>query len=135
MVKNNICLGAANKLNALFDKMIKFDHQYLWKESINILHFLLGDNHQRKEASKTTTFGQVWLVVLTFQSDSRILWSSISLEEIKQFLRFFASRQPSSESEGSIWYYLFWLGIVASFASCKYDCRILRSSKSQQRIR
>ena len=41
-----------------------FDHQYLWKESVNILDFLLGDNHQRKEASKTTTFGQVWLVVL-----------------------------------------------------------------------
>ena len=28
-----------------------FDHQYLWKESINILHFLCGGSHQEKVAS------------------------------------------------------------------------------------
>ena len=28
-----------------------FDHQYLWKESINILYFLCGGSHQEKVAS------------------------------------------------------------------------------------
>ena len=64
------------------------------------------------------------------QSECRILWSS--LEEIQQFpLGFFAWRYPSSE--GSIWDYLFWLG-VASSASCQSDCRILRPLKWYLRV-
>ena len=46
--------------------VVFFDHQYLWKESINILDFLHGDN-KKKMASETTTFG--WIV----KSDCRIL--------------------------------------------------------------
>ena len=34
-----------------------FDHQYLWKGSINTFDFLLGDNQQREAESETTTFG------------------------------------------------------------------------------
>ena len=35
-------------------------HQYLWKESINILEFLHGGSHQRKVASGIATFGLMW---------------------------------------------------------------------------
>ena len=50
-----------------------FDHQYLWKESIDLLVFLHGDNHQRKIASETTTLDVIWAIVLPTQSDCRIL--------------------------------------------------------------
>ena len=33
-----------------------FDHQYLWKESIDFLDFLQGDNCQGKLASESTAF-------------------------------------------------------------------------------
>ena len=118
-----------------------FDHQYLWKESMNTKDFLLGgnqqlkegwgyhfclglancvyhsnrlqnsliinisawnqlilyffihgDNHQRKEGSETASFSWVLPVVPLVQSDSRILWSSISLEGINQNPRFFVWR-------------------------------------------
>ena len=32
-----------------------FDHQYLWKETTNVLDFLHGDVNQRRAACKTTT--------------------------------------------------------------------------------
>ena len=37
-----------------------FDHQYLWKESSDILDFVTGDIHYRKVVTVTTTFGWVW---------------------------------------------------------------------------
>ena len=40
-----------------------FDHQYLWKKSIDIFDLLHGDNHQEKVGSETTPFGWVWPVV------------------------------------------------------------------------
>ena len=64
MSGENLAVGCYQLYLSSNPKAGLFDHQYLWKESVNILDFLLGDNHQRKEASKTTTFGQVWLVVL-----------------------------------------------------------------------
>ena len=33
------------------------DHQYFWKESIEGLDSLDGDNHQRNVTSETNTFG------------------------------------------------------------------------------
>ena len=39
-------------------------HQYLWKESINTLDYLHGDNHEVKVGSETITFDWVWLVKL-----------------------------------------------------------------------
>ena len=41
-----------------------FDHQYLWKESIDILDFLRGNNHQGKIGSEATSFvsGQLGLL-------------------------------------------------------------------------
>ena len=50
-----------------------FDHEYLWKKSINILGFLNRDSHQREIASEITTFGCVRPVVPLFQSDCWIL--------------------------------------------------------------
>ena len=35
-------------------KLEFFDHQYLWKESVNNLEFLHGGSHQGKIASETT---------------------------------------------------------------------------------
>ena len=40
-----------------------FDHQYVWKKSIDILDFLRGGNHQEKLASWDNHF---WLVVASF---------------------------------------------------------------------
>ena len=54
-------------------------------QSISLI-FGLGDNYQEKVASKTTTFDWVWPVVPLVQSDSMILWSSISLEGINWYL-------------------------------------------------
>ena len=62
-----------------------FDHQYLWKESINILDFL----HQKEVAPGTTTFGWVWAIVPLIQSDRSILSSLMSLERIKWYLSSF----------------------------------------------
>ena len=69
-----------------------FDHQYICMESIDTIFFLLGDNHQRKKGSETTSFSWVLPVVPLVQSDSRILWSSISQEGINQNPRFFVWR-------------------------------------------
>ena len=46
-----------------------FDHQYLWKESIDTFDFMHGDNNQGKIGSEITTFGLVWPVVPLIQSD------------------------------------------------------------------
>ena len=70
------------------------DHQFLWKKSSDILDFVHGDNHQWKVESETTTLigcGQ-WSVVPLIQSNCIILWSSISLEEINWYVRFFVWR-------------------------------------------
>ena len=50
-----------------------FDHQYRWKEAINILDFLHEDIHQGKAASETTTFGWAWPVKPLVQSVCRSL--------------------------------------------------------------
>ena len=68
-----------------------FDHQYLEKESIDILVFLHGVNHQENIASEITTFHWVQSGVFCGQSDSRIFSSSISLERINLGLRNFFS--------------------------------------------
>ena len=39
------------------------DYYYLWKKSIDVLSFLVGDIDQGKVAPETTTFGWVWPVV------------------------------------------------------------------------
>ena len=53
--------------------VVHFDHQYLWKESINTLGFVHGFNHQVKVASENTTFDRVWSVAPLVQSGRRIL--------------------------------------------------------------
>ena len=40
-----------------------FDHQCLWKKSVDIFDLLHGDNHQKKVRSETNPFGWVWPVV------------------------------------------------------------------------
>ena len=97
-----------------------FYHKCLWKESGDLLDFLQGDNHQRKVASGTICFDWVWPVVPLVQLHFRILWA-ISQEEISQYAGFFAWRQSSKK--GSIWDYLFWLGVV-SCASCPISLQI-----------
>ena len=37
-----------------------FNHQYLWKETINFLDFLRGDSYQRKIASEATVVDWMW---------------------------------------------------------------------------
>ena len=49
------------------------DHQYLWKESVNLLDFLHRDNPQRKVTCETTSFGWVCPVVPLIQSACRLL--------------------------------------------------------------
>ena len=40
----------------LFNKITGFfDHQYLWKEKIHVLHFLRKDSNQGKVVCKNTT--------------------------------------------------------------------------------
>ena len=46
---------SANQIASLF-----FDHQYLCKESVNILDFFHGDIRHWKETSEGTIFGWVW---------------------------------------------------------------------------
>ena len=46
-----------------------FDHQYVGKESIDILVFLHVVSYQWKIASETTTFSWVWPVVSLIQSN------------------------------------------------------------------
>ena len=54
----------------------------IWKEPIDIFDFLDEGNHQEKVASKATTIGWMWPGVPQVNSDSRIIWSSVSLEGI-----------------------------------------------------
>ena len=42
-----------------------FNHQYLWKETSNVLIFLHGDISHRKIASKSTTVGWIWPATLS----------------------------------------------------------------------
>ena len=49
------------------------DHKYLRKKSIDILDFVLVNNHQRDAESKTTTYGWVWSVVPLAQAGCRVL--------------------------------------------------------------
>ena len=37
-----------------------FDHQYIWKESVDILDSFYGDTHYRKVVTETITFGWLW---------------------------------------------------------------------------
>ena len=63
-----------------------FDRQYHCKEPIHIFDFWHGGNCQGKVVSKTNTLSWVWPDVPLFQSDSRNLWSSISLDGINRYL-------------------------------------------------
>ena len=58
--------------------------------SSSILFYWHGVSHEGKPASEAITFSWMWPVVPHIQSDSRILWSSISLEGIDQSHRLFA---------------------------------------------
>ena len=49
------------------------DHQYVYKESVNTIYFLHGDNHQHKEGSESTTSGWLLSVMLLVQSNCKIL--------------------------------------------------------------
>ena len=51
----------------------------------------------------------MWPVVPLIQSDCGILWSSWTLEDFQQSLRYFSWRYSSSKV--SIWDYLFWLDV------------------------
>ena len=64
-----------------------FDHQYVGKESINMLDFWHGD--PEKVASKTTSFDWMWQVVPLVQPNCKILCSSIFLERINGYFSFF----------------------------------------------
>ena len=56
------------------------------------IRFLGKVNHQGNLATGATSFGWLWLLVSLIQTDCRIPWSSISLEEINWCLRFFTRR-------------------------------------------
>ena len=43
-----------------------FDHQYLWKYSIDTLDFLHGDNHKQKEGFEITTLVGCGQLCLSF---------------------------------------------------------------------
>ena len=75
-----------------------FDHQCLWKESIDILVFLLRVKYQMKVAFETTTFGMMWLGFLSSN----------------QMGRFFDHRYLQNESIG--FKVIFFLGL---FLECQ----------------
>ena len=56
MFVNNLVLQLWSKMLAANQIAAFFNHQYFWKEPMDILDFLLGDNHQRNAASETITF-------------------------------------------------------------------------------
>ena len=66
------------------------------------------------------------------QSDCGILWSSISLERINQYLRFFAWRYSREEKVASATMFFDWVQPVVSFVQS--NDRILWSSISLERI-
>ena len=51
--------------NALSSDQIAeiFDHQYLWKESTNVLDFFITDSNQGKETSEINTFNWACSVI------------------------------------------------------------------------
>ena len=63
-----------------------FDQQWIWKETIDVFNFLHRGNHHGKLVFKTNALIWVWSGVPLSQLDSRILWSSISLEGISWYL-------------------------------------------------
>ena len=85
-----------------------FDFQQLWKEWINLIIFLQGDNHQRKVACQTIS----WLGVASYASHPirlrDCLINSIC-EENQVNLGFFTWRLSSRKENTKI---TFWLGVV-----------------------
>ena len=53
--------------------LASFTYHYPWKESVDFVDFLHGDNHQRKAASETTTFLWVCPVLQIGQSDYGVI--------------------------------------------------------------
>ena len=67
---------SANQIEAFFN------HQYLRKESSDLLDFLHGNNHHRKVAYEATTFGWVCPVLLRASQvpaffDHQYLWKQL----------------------------------------------------------
>ena len=63
MSRKNLVLESWPKIFSTNQVAVFFDHQYLWKESIDTLDFLHEDNNQGKVDYEKTTFGWVWPVV------------------------------------------------------------------------
>ena len=72
-----------------------FDHQYLWKESVDILIFLRGNNHQGKAESETNTCGHFCLLSyqITGFFDQQNLWKE-SIDLLDFFAWRYSSRLP-----------------------------------------
>ena len=64
MPEKNLVLQLWPKMLSANLIAVFFDHQYLWKESIHLLHFLYGDDHQRRAGCETACFGWGWPDVL-----------------------------------------------------------------------
>ena len=86
-----------NLIFQLWPKMLPTDqitvfffHQYHFKESINTLHFFCMEI-TIKAVSEATTFVLLYSAASLVQSDCRILWSSIPLKRINQYLSFLRS--------------------------------------------
>ena len=83
--KNVVLLQLCPKMLSTNQIAIFFDHQYPWKESVDIIDFLRGNNHQGEIGDETSAFGWVWPVVPLFQSnqivgfyDHQYLWKESS---------------------------------------------------------
>ena len=57
--RNNLVLSWWPKMLSASQIAVFFDHQYLWKESSDVLNFLHVDKYHRKVAYEATTFGWV----------------------------------------------------------------------------
>ena len=55
-----------------------FNHQYLWKETINFLDFLRGDI-ERKIASEATVFGWMWPDMLNHNQTYTYICQGVTL--------------------------------------------------------
>ena len=65
-----------------FQIALFFDHQCLWKLSINLLDFLHGDRHQRKIAYEIATVGWVWSAVLLLNQITRFFYHQYLWNEL-----------------------------------------------------
>ena len=100
-LKKNLVLQLWLKMISTSQIAVFFDHQYLWKESIDLLNFVHGHSHQVKVASGITSCDSLWSVVPLVQSDCRILQSSDQFSGKNQVASWIFACSQSSR-EGSI---------------------------------